>query len=129
MKRDMELVRELLLKIADASKPLNFSDLVTGRRERAEEYTVAAYHMQMLVEEARLVRGIDASTMSGKDWIQLELTWFGQDFVDSIRDPTVWDHTKEGAKKLGGVSWDILLSLAKAYVKAEAKKRLNIDIG
>ena len=129
MERDMELVRELLLKIADANEPLDFSDMVPGRTEGTKEYALAAYHMQMLIEEAGLVRGIDASTMSGKDWIHLELTWFGQDFIESIRDPTVWDQTKEGAKKLGGVSWDILLGLAKAYVKAEAKKRLGIDLG
>ena len=125
MKRDMELVRELLLKIAEAEEPLDFSELA-AKREAGRERT--AYHMQMLVEEAGLVRGIDASSMDGKDWLSLELTWHGQDFLDSIRDPTVWEHTKEGAKKLGGVSWDVLIGLAKAYVKAEAKKRLGIEL-
>jgi hypothetical protein len=50
------------------------------------------------------------------------------DFLDNIRDPTVWERTKEGAKSLGGASWDVLIGLAKAYVKAEAKKRLGIEL-
>lgn len=128
MKRDMDLVRELLIRLADADTPMKFSDLVEGRKDGTPEYDLAAYHMRMLVEEAGLVRGIDASSSSGEDWIELRLTWHGQDFIDSIRDPTVWDKTKEGAKSIGGASWDLLLDLAKAYAKAELKKRLGIEL-
>ena len=127
MKRDMDLIRELLLKIADADKPIAFSKMVPGRKERDKDYEIAAYHMQMLIE-AGLVRAIDASTNDGKEWLNLELTWHGHDFLESIRDPTVWENTKDGAKKLGGVSLDVLVSLAKAYLKAEAKKRLGIEL-
>jgi len=128
MKRDMDLVRELLLKIAEAGEPPNLSDLVHGRKEGTPEYHLAAYHMQMLIDEVGLVRGLDASSSSGAEWLGLQLTWRGQDFLENIRDPTVWDKTKEGAQKLGGASWDVLIELAKAYLKAEAKKRLGIDL-
>jgi hypothetical protein len=40
----------------------------------------------------------------------------------------VWDKTKAGAQKLGGDSWDIIIEIAKSYVKAEAKKRLGLDL-
>lgn len=129
MKRDMDLVRELLLKIAEADEPPDLSDLVPGRKEGTSEYQLAAYHMQMLISEVGLVRGIEASSSSGAEWLGLQLTWRGQDFLENIRDPTVWDKTKEGAQKLGGASWDVLIELAKAYLKAEAKKRLGIDLG
>jgi hypothetical protein len=66
--------------------------------------------------------------MEGRNWLNLELTWAGQDFLESIRDPTVWENTKQGAKKLGGVSLDIFIGIAKAYLKAEAKKRLSLDL-
>jgi hypothetical protein len=129
MKRDMDLVRDLLLEIAGADEPPRLSDLVPGRKEGTSEYKLAAYHIQMLIEEAGLVRGIDAGSSSGAEWLTLELTWHGHDYLESIRDPTVWAMTKEGAQKLGGASWDVLIGLAKAYVKAEAKKRLGIDLG
>lgn len=128
MKRDMDLVRKLLLQIADAENPTRLSALVPGREQETPDYKVAAYHMKMLIEEAGLVRGINASSSSGAEWIELQLTWRGNDFLESIRDQTVWKKTKEGAQKLGGVSWDVLIDLAKAYVKAEARKRLGMDL-
>lgn len=129
MKRDMDLARDLLLKIAEADEPPSLSALVPGRKEGTSEYKLAAYHIQMLIEEAGLVRGINANSSSGAEWLTLELTWHGQDYLENIRDPTVWEKTKEGARTLGGASWDILIDLAKAYVKAEAKKRLGVDLG
>jgi hypothetical protein len=128
MKRDMELVRELLLKIADAEKPPNFSALVAGRKENTPEYKFAAYHMKMLINEVQLVRGIDCCAIGGDEWLDLHLTWRGNDYLANIRDQTVWDKTKAGAQKLGGDSWDIIIEIAKSYVKAEAKKRLGLDL-
>ena len=127
MKRDMDLVRELLLKLADADRPLKFSDLVAGRKEGSPDYSIAAYHMRMLVEEAGLVRGIDASSFGGEDWLELRLTWHGQDFVDTFRSPTVWDYAKAGATRAGGFSIDLLVDLGKAYLRAEAKRLFGLD--
>jgi hypothetical protein len=124
MTRNMELVREILLKVADAPEPLRLGDLVPQGGDR----DAVAYHVQMLVEEVAFMRGINADTMSGRNWIELQLTWHGQDFLDSIRDPTVWQKTKDGALKLGGVSLDVLVGIAKEYAKAEVKKRLGFDL-
>jgi Hypothetical protein (DUF2513) len=124
MKRDMELVREILLKVADTEKPIRFSALVTERKD----WSVVAYHTQMLTDEVGFIRAINASSHSGKDWIDMHLTWHGHDFLDSVRDPTVWQKTKEGALKLGGVSLEVLVGIAKEYAKAEVKKRLGFDL-
>jgi hypothetical protein len=125
MKRDMNLIRELLLKIEEAKEPPYFAELVS---QDPDEYQLAAYQMQMLIEEVGLVRGIDGSSMERRDWYELQLTWRGQDFVDDIRNSTVWEKTKEGAKKVGGVSFDLLIGLAKEYAKAEIKARLGFDL-
>lgn len=69
-----------------------------------------------------------ASMLVQWNWIELQLTWHGQDFLDSVRDPTVWDKTRDGAKKLGGVTFEMFIGLAKEFAKAEAKKRLNLDL-
>jgi hypothetical protein len=123
MKRDMELVREILLKLAESDKPLPL-DALASERDR----DLVAYHVGMLVDEVGFLRGINADTMSGRDWIELQLTWHGQDFLDSVRDPTVWEKTKDGAVKLGGVSLEMLVGIAKQYAKAEVKKRLGIEL-
>jgi hypothetical protein len=127
MKRDMDLVRNMLFKLAESDHSLDFEELLPegstlGSRE------IAAYHLQMLIEEAQLVRGLDSGHIGGRDWNELELTWQGHDFLDSVRDETVWAKSKEGAKKLGGVSFDLLLGLVKEVAKAEAKKRLGLEL-
>lgn len=127
MKRDMELVRDLLLKISEADGPLNFSETLRPDSDDNAR-AVAEYHMAMLVDEVGFVRGIDASSMDGRDWIDLVLTWHGQDFLDSVRDPTVWAKTRDGVKKLGGVTFEMFIGIAKEVAKAEVKKRLNLDL-
>ena len=64
MKRDMDLVREILLKIEEANEPPSMSELELTKTDNFHTERVA-YHMQMLIEEAGLVRGIDAGSMDG----------------------------------------------------------------
>jgi len=128
MKRDMDLVRDFLLKIANADEPPNFSDLILDREEGSREHEVAVYNMRMLIDDVGLVTGVNVASHDGYDWIELELTWSGNDFLDNIRDQTVWEKTKQGAQKLGGASWDVVIELAKGYLKAEAKKRLGVEL-
>jgi hypothetical protein len=84
--------------------------------------------MKMLIDEVGFVRGIDVCSADGDDWLELYLTWKGVDFLDTIRDPIAWRMTKEGIKKVGGASWEIVIDIAKAILKAEAKKRLGLDL-
>jgi hypothetical protein len=126
MKRDMDLVRDLMLKIEASEGLAIMSDFVpTADRRR---FRVASYHMKMLIQEIGLVKGVDVGDEEDLDWIDLELTWRGHDFLDAMRDPTVWEKTREGAKKLGGVTFDMFLGIAKELAKAEAKKRLGLDL-
>ena len=128
MKRNMELVREILLKIEEATEPPNMSELLLTSTGDGHEARLA-YHIQMLVEEAGFVRGIDASSMDGPDWINLELTWQGHDFLATVRNPEVWRRTKDGVRKVGEVSIDILAQMAKAYLKQVIKEHTGLDLG
>jgi hypothetical protein len=114
------LVRALLFKIEAAENPADLRLLATQ-----EELPQAAYHIRMLAE-AGYVRGNAAP--SGRVWADLELTWAGHEFLDTLRDPTIWEKTKAGAAKLGGVGFDLLLGIAKEYIKAEAKQRLGLEL-
>jgi hypothetical protein len=131
MKRDMDLVRELLLKIEAADEPPSMWDLL-GWEEGEEDLPTDTqdkyfYHLKMLVDQG-FVTGIDASSMSSKDWLNLELAWPGHDFLDNTRDSEVWKKTKSGIEKLGGAGWDVIRSLAVAYAKQVAKEKLGLDL-
>jgi Hypothetical protein (DUF2513) len=84
--RDMELARELLAQIAD-------EDL---RKDDWDQK--ALYHLKML-SDVGYVDGIKFRlTNSGElhfGIINLQLTWFGHEFFDTIRSKTVWEKIKK----------------------------------
>lgn len=128
MKRDMDYVRELLLKIEAAP------DDVRSSRELAEPDATAAdidklnYHLHMLTTQVGLVEGLEAHTMSTMSWLHIRLTWAGHEFLEAVRDDGIWSKTKEGAKRVGSQGFDFILDLAKAYAKHLAKERLGFDL-
>lgn len=57
----------------------------------------------------------DYSPMGGI-WFR-KLTWSGYDFLDSVRDLAIWRETKEGVKKAGGFTVDIVVAVGKFLIK------------
>lgn len=127
MKRDMNLVRDLLLVIENDPQfdgmsqimPEDPSDLgIIGH-----SFEEVAYHLNMLIESDLVV---------GKTMMQMpmisKLTWQGHDFLDSIRDPIIWRETMEGAKKAGGFSLELLGALAKGLIKKKIEEHTGIQL-
>ncbi|MBR0855474.1 DUF2513 domain-containing protein [Bradyrhizobium liaoningense] len=128
MKRDMEYVRELLLKIEAAPTFLRSSDQLLPNEPSDEQVYKLIHHMAMLVDEVGFIRGLGAHTMSSREWIQLELTWRGHEFLETVRDPEVWSRTVAGAKKAGNWGLDFMVDIAKAYGKHVVKERLGVEL-
>jgi hypothetical protein len=113
MKRDMDLVRELLLKLE--AEPLD-GDLysvepdglgITGRTPDE-----IAYHLVLLIDGGLL----DAKRELSGQFVARKLTWAGHDFLDSVRDPKIWRATKERVKEAGGFTMEILVGVAKEII-------------
>ncbi len=119
MKRNLDLVREILLEVeaqdAGQAKKYNFVDI---SQEKAK-------HVLLLVQAGLLER---ADNVNSTQAVKVELTWEGHDFVDAIQDNGVWDKTKEGAAKLGGTTLGVIKDLAVAYIKQEAAEKLGIEL-
>ncbi|MNQ78172.1 hypothetical protein D3C85_930750 [compost metagenome] len=124
MQRDMDLVRTILIKIDEAKQPIRMIDLLA---EDATDDDLAAvqYHLAMLVDEVGFVRGIKAHTLGGKNWIDLNLTWNGHEFLDNVRDPEIWRQTKTGAVKAGQWSIKTLADIAVAIGKARIEQLIT----
>jgi len=126
MKRDMDYVRDLLLRIEELTEP-NLADLALQEADEDEAQKLA-YHIRMMIEEVGLVRGIEAGSHSGTNWLNINLTWQGHEYLDDVRDPEVWKQAKAGAEKFGGLSFELFGALAKGLVKQQIKKRTGVDI-
>lgn len=123
MKRDMDLVRQILLEVEKQPDPRQPADL---KIEGYDEGTI--YYHVMLLSEAGLVEAIDFSHMTAVVWRPQRLTWVGHEFLDDIRDPEIWRRTKEGAQKVGGFGLDVFGALAKGLIKQKVKEHTGVDL-
>jgi hypothetical protein len=126
MKRDMDLIRSLLLRL----EGLGSSDAILFFDASEPDIAVDGYsteqidyHLSLIWEAGFVETGIRGSgnTMSG-DYAFQRLSWRGHDLVDSVRDPKVWRKTKSYAERAGGWTVGMLGTLAKEVIKQELQK-------
>jgi hypothetical protein len=115
MKRDMDLVRSLLLRVEDLNGPM-MNDLMVDEKD-ADERARVGYHIRMLVHEDFL-KGDDGSGMMHEDWYNLQLSWRGHEFLDTLRSHTVWEQSKKYAGEAGVMSAKALFDIGKAIATA-----------
>lgn len=113
MKRDWELVKSILLRLESKE---TFHDLGTLEIEGRDKIEVA-YHLKLLTE-AGLIEGRDLSTKDGPGYWADCLTWSGHDFLDVLRNESVWSKVKDTLKdKALTLPFDVLLELLKSTIK------------
>lgn len=90
MKRDWDLIREILLKLerqAQARGLLKDNGFVGYSPE------TVSYHFKLL-SDAGLIEAVDYSSMNELTLVARSLTWQGHEFLDKIRNETVWNDLK-----------------------------------
>lgn len=129
MKRDMDLIRALLLKLE--ALPMQPGDVVHITPD-ADEIAIPGYdaaqieyHLSQILAEGYVDDG-GVRPMVGIGF--LSLTPDGHDFVDSVRDPAIWAKTKQGAIAAGGFTLDLLKDLAKGFVKKQIEERTGVKL-
>jgi hypothetical protein len=129
MKRDMDLIRTILLKIeADPKFDSAYFHSVGATRLGITDHTDAEviYHVAMLVDAGLLVG--NARMATGGTVMVSKLSWPGHDFLDSVRDPTIWEKTKKGANDAGGFTVELLKDLAKGFVKKQIEEYTGVKL-
>ena len=129
MKRDMDLIRELMLRLEACQLGLGGVAIITSGDPlvavpgKSEEEIY--YHLN-LIQQAGLIDAPGSQPMLGVTLAGL--TWRGHDFVDSVRDPAIWRLTEEGARRAGGFSVDLLLALAKGLIKTKIEQHTGVKL-
>jgi Hypothetical protein (DUF2513) len=98
MKRDMDLIREILIQIQDhkVAEARSWQVRINGR-DPAE----VVEHVHLLVERG-LVRGVPARSGGYTHYLDPNLTWEGHDFIVSARDDSTWARAKRTILERGG---------------------------
>jgi len=116
MKRDMDLIRKLLLQLEELDgtgvSPSNLLEGYTGEQ--------IGYHA-FLLADAGLAIGCDCSSSSSflPQYDLNGLTWNGHEFLDAARNETNWKKAKERFSGVGGFSLSVLKELLVALMKQQ----------
>ena len=127
MKRNLDLVRTLLLKIEEH----NCSEPIVSRSIEVEGHNEVeiGLHLNAMADAGFLV--IEGyRTETGRlieTAIIFDLTWKGHEYLDTIRDPAIWKKTKELSQKSGNAAFEFSIEIAKAVAK-QALSRLGLDL-
>jgi hypothetical protein len=121
MKRDLDLIRGILLKLEPLPAhfgnpiPLTIGEdpLVFEGRSTDE----IAYQIRIMAQGKLIAMGgIDAN---GHISHYYGFAWLGHEFLDDVRDPETWRKVKERVKGIGGAGLGLLWDIAKAEIKTK----------
>jgi hypothetical protein len=129
MQRDMDLIRALILKLeALPMRPGGTAHITAADKEVAvsgKTVDEIDYHLSQIEKSGYIDTG-GVTPMVGIGFRCL--TKAGHDFADSVRDDAIWHEAKEGAKKAGGFSIELLVSLAKGLLKKKIEQHTGVEI-
>lgn len=124
MRRDPDLIRAVMLTLEPASAP------VTGQTP-IEEWSKdeVSYHLAQVIDAKLAVRTVhyrsDGSDPTIPGFVKADrLTPAGHDFIDAIREQTIWNAVKG---KLVAVGGSVPIAIMVQLAVAEGKKRLGLS--
>lgn len=123
MKRDLDLLRKILLAIENANEfyyyngiPLLASDI------GCPNLNLVSFHVSLLVDNNYIeVLNVTCCGIAYDDYTIKRLTADGCDYLDNIRNDTIWNKTKEAISNVGGTcALDIVKSIAGKIILSQA---------
>ena len=108
MKRNMDLVREILLQIesTEPGKTIELDIPDTGEEEIGQHVELMIGHG--LIEGKAIPSGTGTAHRILDYWIN-SMTWEGHDFLDAARNDTIWEKAKKKClEATGGLAFDTL---------------------
>jgi hypothetical protein len=94
MKRDLHLIRQILLAIEASSD----DEPASIKLPIAEYSDVQISHHVHLLKEAGLIHAIESHRqLAVRAWLPHSLTWQGHEFLDAIRSESIWQSINNAA--------------------------------
>ena len=124
MKRDWDVIRKILTRLEEHNLDqgsLRLSDFPKN------EFASIAYNMELLVE-AKIVSGQMAGeiTLAPQDFFAERLTWEGHEFLDSIRDDSIWKKIKkEFSQNSISMTFDLVKKVSSGIAISLLKSKIN----
>jgi hypothetical protein len=116
MKRDMDLIRKILLKVESEEHGFAPEKMeIDGYTQEQIEYHA------VLLGEAGLAEIVNVTAFRNKSPQAkvIRLTWAGHEFLDSARENNIWNQAKDKINKIGGATIPIWTALLTELIKKQ----------
>jgi len=115
MKRDMDLIRKILLTIEADEHGFAPKIEIPGYTQEQIDYHA------VLLGEAGLVQAHDMTDMGAKSPQAMitQLTWAGHEFLDVARENNIWNQAKDKVNKIGGATIPIWIAVLTEIIKKQ----------
>ena len=117
MRRDLELLREILLSVEVAEGPFDLTDA----RLSGHSFAELAHHAELLIE-AGLIKGevVYSDSVGTPVWVRiLRLTWSGHEFLATARDERTWQQALQACPQgPAAVSFEVLCDVLAEATRA-----------
>ena len=127
MKRDIELIRQLLLKLEDQKIVPNLTRSLRPADLQIDGYDidVIVLHLDMLTNSPYLK---NSKIDTGGNLLFMGISWEGHELIDAIREKDVWKETLENARKNGSTETiSFIFEIAKSVIKKQLKEKAGIE--
>ncbi|MCB5725314.1 DUF2513 domain-containing protein [Mitsuokella jalaludinii] len=118
MKRDLDLLRNMLLKMESLDSSHGTVRLYTFK-DLCDDEAVLSLHIHLLLD-AGFIEATDIVHLDDAvdDFLITRITFDGYDYLDSIRNDSIWNEVKQKISSVGGsVSLDIVKELGVTLVR------------
>lgn len=118
MKRDMDLIRKILLALEDWSEYSLPARTINYQLEKdGYSQEVVSYHVWLLADAELVV-----TTPEQEDdwWFPVYLTWSGHEFLEAIKDDNRWNKVKKAMNGAGGFVYEVGKQVALELLKNQA---------
>lgn len=124
MKRNLDVIRAIMKHCEEVLKPgtfLNNQDIPKSLYKEIDASMTEDEFLEHLVllDESKLIEGKGVKVGGGIyiDYMVIRITSDGYDFLDALRNDTVWNAVKEKVNLVGGVALNVMIDIAKDYAK------------
>jgi len=117
MRRDPDLIRHILLRVAEHEDPQEWMDPDLGEWSADQ----VSYHVQIL-DQAGLLEGWNRSAIGVFRWSARNLTWQGHQLLDAARNEDVWRQAKARLDEHGvGYDFDLVLEVLRDVARSRLR--------
>ncbi|MGY3717174.1 DUF2513 domain-containing protein [Sutcliffiella cohnii] len=123
MKRDMDLVRKILVHLESKEDVFKSSPVII------EGYDVktVSYHLKLMFQ-AGLIEAHSLYSDDRGSWSAKSLTWNGHEFLNAVKQDSLWNDLKTRAKgDLSDIPFQVLMGISIDMAKIYFREKLGLS--